>query len=371
MLHDERLEVRTEALLYLTMHAPIDPLERIEELGGFADYSITAGMIAFLAHPGERQNLEVARIMMDTMTSGDGENIWRTKIEAARLIASLPDAFDAQLLRLLRDADPRVAREAAVTVGVLGKQDHAADVILRLRDPLVVPDAQDALVALGESVVDVLRGYLADRTAAREIRREIPELLVRIDTPSAFSALADNLSDPDVRIRFRIITALNKLSQRHPAWRVNANVLEPVVNLEVVGLCRSHQVLAVLERERLLSGDFAAALSDNIRDQTERIFRLLKVMHPDVDLHSAYVGLQSTNVAIHDNALELVEAVLNARLREVLVPLFDGAVSGATRMQTADRVTGIRIDTPADALKVLAESDDEWLRTCAASIDLS
>ena len=46
------LEVRTEALLYLTEHAHIDPLTLIEQLGDFPDFSIRAAMVAFLARPG-------------------------------------------------------------------------------------------------------------------------------------------------------------------------------------------------------------------------------------------------------------------------------------------------------------------------------
>jgi len=42
LLYDERLEVRTEALLYLTQHTTIDPLDRIDRLGEFADYSVRA-----------------------------------------------------------------------------------------------------------------------------------------------------------------------------------------------------------------------------------------------------------------------------------------------------------------------------------------
>ena len=54
LLYDERLEVRTEALLYLTQYATIDPLDRIDRLGEFADYSVRASAVAFLAHGARR-----------------------------------------------------------------------------------------------------------------------------------------------------------------------------------------------------------------------------------------------------------------------------------------------------------------------------
>ncbi|MBI3484931.1 MAG: MFS transporter, partial [Acidobacteria bacterium] len=57
LLQDSSLEVRTEALLYLCHHSHMDPLECIQQLGDFADFSIRSAMVAFLARPGDTQNL--------------------------------------------------------------------------------------------------------------------------------------------------------------------------------------------------------------------------------------------------------------------------------------------------------------------------
>ena len=62
LLYDPDLWVRTEALLYIAHHAHIDPLERIEQIGNFPDFSIRSAMVSFLAQPGETQNLEAARL---------------------------------------------------------------------------------------------------------------------------------------------------------------------------------------------------------------------------------------------------------------------------------------------------------------------
>ena len=62
LLRDPSPEVRTEALLYLAHHGQVDPLERIQQLGDFADFSIRSsdpglGMgIEFIeAHFGQRK----------------------------------------------------------------------------------------------------------------------------------------------------------------------------------------------------------------------------------------------------------------------------------------------------------------------------
>src|SRR6185436_1469942 len=104
-----------------------------------------------------------------------------------------------------------------------------------------------------------------------------------------YTALVEHLDEPDSRIRFRIITALNKLSQMHPGWRVDAAVVDAVLKGEIAGLYRSYQVLGVLQHHDAPAA--MAALRDAIANQTERIFRLLKVLYPETDLHSIHVGL--------------------------------------------------------------------------------
>lgn len=366
MLYDDRLEVRTEALLYLTRHGQIDPLERIEELGAFTDYSIRASMVAFLARPGDTQNLDAARVMLDTMVREEGEARRRTRIEAARLISWLPDAFEAQLRRLLHDPDPEVVRHAVIAVGALKKRLLVSDVLERMRDPLVVPDAVDALARFGDSVVGTLRDYLADRSVPREIRRELPELLLQIGTAGAQYVLIENLTERDTRIRFRIITALNKLGQLYPHRRADTAAIESVLRAEIHGLYRSYQVLGALQRHAAAPDAVEHALRDGIAHETERIFRLLKLLYPSADMHSAYVGLQSDNIVVHDNALEFVETVLSPILRELLIPLLDSDITIDARVQVADHVTGLPIKTAEDAIRVLIVSDDAWLRSCAA-----
>lgn len=366
LIYDPHLEVRTEALLYLTHHTHIDPLDRIEQLGGFADYSIRASTLAFLARPGQAQNLDAARLILDGMVRERGEGGRRTRIEAARLLAWLPDDFEAQLGTLLRDEDPEVARHAVMAVGALRKRPFVPDVVNRMGDPLVVPDAVDALSRFGDGIAGTLSDYLGDPSVPRAVRRELPELLLRIGTTRTHRVLLDNLAERDAHIRFRIITALNKLAQAHPDRRLELRLVETVLTAEIIGLYRSHQVLGALQRHDAAPDVVTHALRDAIRHELERVFRLLKVLYPSTDMHSAYVGLQSDNPVVHDNALEFVETVLNSELRTLLVPLLDRDITVDQRVQIADHVTSIPIKTAAEAVRVLVATDDAWLQACAA-----
>ena len=365
LLYDQYLEVRTEALLYLTQHATIDPLDRIDRLGEFADYSVRASAVAFLARPGRAQNVDAAQLILDGMVRDDGDDGRRTRIEAARLLTWLPDVFESSLLQLLHDPDPDVARHAVIAVGVLRKRRLVPEVIDRLREPLIVPDAIDALAGFGDAIVGTVRDFLVDPLVPREIRRELPELLVRIGTANARFVLMENLTERDTKIRFRIIRALNRLAQPGP-MRVDVKLVDLVLHAEILGLYRSHQVLGAVERYAGAPEFVEPALRDAIEHETERIFRLLQVRHPGIDMHSAYVGLRSGNLVVHDNALEFVETVVSPQLRELLVPLLDRDVPLDRRVQVADAVIGVPIVTLEEAVRILASADNAWLQACAA-----
>lgn len=314
LLYDEHLEVRTEALLYLVEHAHIDPLERIEQLGDFPDFSLRAAMAAFLARPGPAQNLDAATAIIGAMVRESGESGQRTRLEAARLIAILPDAFDRELRVLLQDENPEVAGAAMRAV-------------VRLR--------RDASVA-------TLGGLLRDPAVSAEIRREIPVVLQSIGTRAAEQSLMENVIDADPVVRHRIIAALNKLLQQHPERRLDRNLLQTLLYAEIVGHYRSYQSIAS-PGPRL--GPGAQAVAETMRQEAERIFRLLKMVYPEHDMHSAYVGLQSADPVVHDNAIEFLDAILTPELRSLLIPLFDRDVSPRDRAHIAAQLVNAPIAT--------------------------
>jgi hypothetical protein len=127
-------------------------------------------------------------------------------------------------------------------------------------------------------------------------------------------------------------------------------------------------VLGALQRHNAAPDVVTHALRDAIAHETERIFRLLKVLYPAADMHSAYVGLQSDNPVVHDNSLEFVEAVLSRELRQILVPLLDSGITVDERVHFADQIIGIPIRSAEEAVRILAATDDAWMQASAAVV---
>jgi AAA family ATP:ADP antiporter len=366
LLRDPDLNVRTEALLYLTYHTHVDPLQLIEGVGDFPDFSVRSAIVAFLARPGEAQNLETAHQILAGMVCEQGAECQRTRLEAARLLGLVPDSFDPLLSTLLADADTAVAREAIRSVGKLRKRRLVPDLLDRLSHHELGGEAAEALGELGNTIVGALRDHLGDPSVAIEARREIPAVLVKVGTPAAADVLMENLMESDTSLRFRIISALNKLCSLHPEIETDIQTLETVLAAEILGHYRSYQILDKISTTADSQDPVATALTESIQHELERIFRLLGLLYPNLDLHAAYLGLQSKSIAVHDNALEFLDNVLKSQLRDMLVPLLDGKITVGERARLANRLVRAKIENREHAVAALVNSDDPWLKSCGA-----
>lgn len=366
LLRDPDLHVRTEALLYLAYHARIDPLERIQTLGDFPDYSIRAGMVAFLSQPGRLQNIDAARVLLGGMVHEAGEAGKPARLEAATLLARIPNEFGVELARLIEDADTDVARAALGSLGELRRRDLAELAIARLNDRALGEAALDALVALGPPVLPTLATALSGDDVAPAIRRAIPAVVARIGTSRGQRILVDHLLQPDVVLRMRVIGALNTFHKLHQDVDVDRQAVEMVLMAEIMGHYRSYQILGSLGDAFETTEPVALALHSSMQQEVERIFRLMGLRWPEFDMHSAYVGLTSTNAAVRANAIEFLDNILKPQVRSLLVPLLDAQVPTDERVRLANRVLGASVDTREQAVAALLASDDPWLRSCGA-----
>ncbi|MFB3853848.1 MAG: Npt1/Npt2 family nucleotide transporter [Vicinamibacterales bacterium] len=367
MLNDKDVRVRTEALLYLAHNSNIDPLARIDELGNFEDFSIRSAMVAFLARRGPTQNLDAASLLLDSMVTEGGPGGARTRLEAARLIAILPNCFEPQLAALLEDPEPEVVRQAIRAAGRLCRRRFMERLIHFLGDPEFATDGAEALAQCGDRVVGTLRDHLVDDEVPIRLRREIPAVLARIGSQAAMAALMENLITADAVLRSRIVSGLGRLTERHPEYQVDRQAIETALVAEAMGHYRSYEILATLGAPAgELDDPVTHGLRESMKQELERIFRLLEMLSPEQDVRSAYVGVQSDNPVIHDKALELLDNVLRPQLRALLVPLCDSEVSTAERMELARRMLGSNLGSREEAVAALIYSEDPWLKACAA-----
>jgi len=365
LLRDPHLGVRTEALLYLAHFSHIDPLEHIQ-LGDFPDFSIRSAVAAFLSRQGPSQSLEAAYEILNIMVNDAGPEGRENREEAARLLVVFPDCFDEQLKKLLADPEPEVVIHAIRAVGKHRKRQLVHDVLHRLPDPKLRDESVEALAQFGDTIVGMLSDHISDPAEAMDVRREIPAVLLRIGTASVGRALMENILEPDNTLRFRTIAALNKLQQTPSAMSLDLELMDTALQAEIMGHYRSYQILGMLQERPDQDDPIMRGLRESMREEVERIFRLMSLMHPHLDLHSAYVGLQSKDRIVHDNALEFLDNILKQQMRSLLVPLIDGEITLAERIRLANHLLHTDVVTKEQAVKALVSSEDPWLRACGA-----
>jgi ATP:ADP antiporter, AAA family len=366
LLKDPDPTVRTEAMLFLVHHAHVDPLLLLDRLTDVEDFSIQSAIAAYLARPGDSQNLVAARKIFEELAADQGPANQRSREEVAKLLGQLPDSFDPLLTNLISDPAPAVSRMAISSAGKLRKDSLVPQLISLLATPDFSQDSAQALAQLGNSVVAHLSDAIGNPAAPVEIRREIPLILATIGTPEAAQALHENLLEPDTSLRFKIISALNKLQRSHPDIKLDHQLLETVLAAEILGHYRSYQIMQALQWQSPSKDPVHSALTESLQQELERIFRLLGLLFPQLELHSVYLGLQSPNKTVHDNALEFLENVLKSQLRSVLVPLLDGRVSPTERADLAEHLVRTKIENCEQAVVALVLSEDPWLKSCGA-----
>ena len=365
LLRDPDLGVRTEALLYVTREMRVDPLRQLEELGDFEDFSIRAGMAAFLASPGPSQNLDAARVILTTMAQSEGEPGLRDRVQAARVLSLVPGLFTDLVVLLMRDTEVAVARLATAAASVVMREEVVAALLEALARPELVADAAVKLARYGNALVPELARRLDDSATPVAIKRELPQVLVRIGTPVAMEILVEGLLQADVTLRHRVIASLNKMHDLHPEVRIDDQLVELVLAAEIAGHYRSYQVLEPLRTQVKGEDSVLDAIRQSMEQELERIFRLMSLLFPGPGLHDAYVGVRSKNPTVRDNALEFLENVLKPELRRLLLPLLDSQVTIDERVALANQIVGAPVETAEQAITTLLASEDSWLRSCA------
>jgi len=377
LLADDSLEVRTEALQYLVVHAGRDPLTLLSTERDIPDYGLQGAVVGFLARTGEPEYFTAAELIFRGMLAHAGPDAAHSRAEAARVLGVIPPPCElhTQLFRLLRDDDFEVLEQALLSAGKIQGSEFLPLVIEKLGEPRLRGTARAALVQYGPQAVHMLRDCLNDATVPLAIRKQIPKVLARIPSSDSADALAYSLIQSDPGMRFDVLKALNKLRARDPGLVPPRSNVEDLLNVELLGYYRSFQILAAIDPNAStappgLSGRggesmLTRALRERMAYELERIFRLLALLYPPRDVHNAFLGLTLGTPQRQANAQEVLEHLLQPDLYRRLVKGLDSETPLPEKVEFARRLCGSSVKSRNEALRILLHSEDVWLSACA------
>jgi AAA family ATP:ADP antiporter len=366
LLDDADLATRTEALVYLARHTGVDPLDRLGDVREQPDFTVQAGIVAFLTRPGQGDHTDAVRVLLERMVDDLAPDAAPARAQAARLLAFLPPGFTEFAPALLGDPDIDVRRQTLASLSRPGAAACAPAVVRALADPALSDVAARALEAMGSEALDALSAALDSAEVPIEARRRIPDIVADVAGARARLVLTRHLLQPDPALRHGVIRVLSRSAGEAAGARVADEALETGLAAEILGHYRSYQILGRLGDTAGTHDIVGTRLRQSIEQERERIFGLMEMRWPDRDLRMVHLALRSSNPAVQANGVELLDNILPPEMRPILVPLLDPQVSVRERARLANRFVGTPIDTREHAVAALIESEDPWLRACGA-----
>jgi ATP/ADP translocase/HEAT repeat protein len=257
------------------------------------------------------------------------------RVRASEVLRRLGRAAYRPLRELLSDGSAEV-RRAALRAAVQVADPRLVTLLIEaLRDSSTRGRASAALVAIGAPAVMPLLELFAS-TEDRSLRLALPRLVRRIGAPSAFDGLLAHVDHPDGHVRLRVLAALASLRAKLRRAPLEAAFVETRVRDE---LARAYGRMAAFERARVEHGTVLLELAHtSYADRaTKRILRLLSLRYDKGALDLVRKGLAQP--ARRGNALELLDGLLEPKLRGLVMPWLDD-VPMSVRVERAGALIG-------------------------------
>lgn len=273
------------------------------------------------------------------------------RITAELAIARAAPHADTPLVRgvlveLLEGDDVSVAIEAATAMARIGAADFLPALVPKLADRALRADIVGILPSLGAPALDHLDATLRDPTQPEAVRREVPTALGRFPAMSSVPVLLRGMADANGAVKYRAIITLERLLHTEPSlaespvgWGPGSGGRSWLID-EVEGTLT--QIYEFIDR-RTIMGDGAEAdpsratdahtflvrlLRDKQRHAEERLVRLIGLLHPSEDFGSIWRGLSAKQSRVRASSQELLDHLVEPRLRQPVGALFDDCSDG-------------------------------------------
>jgi hypothetical protein len=252
--------------------------------------------------------------------------------------ASMADP-EIQEILWLRSRDPEQIRR------VLRNEEGLTAALVPHAIPLlawapVAPDAIFALRKVSEERVGQLIDALIDPNQDFSVRRRLARVFSVCVSQRAADGLMLGLDDLRFEVRFQCGRSLSTMLETNPLIHIDKDRVLSVVLREVaVGR-------PVWESRRLLDGmettDKASFADEFVRDRAGQslahVFTLLSLVLPREPLQIAFRGLQTADQHLRGTALEYLEEVLPASIRERLWPFLEDRRSTRNPARPRDEI---------------------------------
>jgi len=316
-LSDPDPRVRATAVIAL---ARIGGDDEVEDIAGHLDDEDegvrVAALAALMDESGVEGSMRGAPLLQQKLRSADRGD----RIESTEVLALLQKGTHRPLARLMTDPDPTVRRAALRAAGKSPDPRFTDILVHALSEPGLRKRAGAALVAIGPPAIDPLVALLDDTTTARRVRLEIPRLLRAIPSEVGYQRLRGLVSHPDEHLRLRVLAALSRQRRELSRRPSSLSRIEELATRELEdGYTR---MAAWTKASKRYEHPLLADLME-FRDArtVRRILRVLELRYDRATLKLVRSGIERPHRRA--NAIEVLDTILEARLRPLILPLLD------------------------------------------------
>ncbi len=234
--------------------------------------------------------------------------------------------------RELITGDPDVAQALLHQLTAKSAQPMVAYAILLLAHRDLHTAAFDALSRISATITGQLTDVLVDGDADLLVRRRVALVLAHSGTQRGLDALLLGATDADFAIRYVCSRALAQLTAREPRLRIDrAKVLHALL-VELDHRTRKAARPNFVPDRREDAPVFAMRRPHAVVDYTlDHVFTMVALHIARDQLQMAYAALQDDDVRQRGTALEYLQTILPADLRDAVWPFVDQLASQPTR----------------------------------------
>ena len=369
LLKDDEAEVRAAAVRALAIVRGEAAIGLMRPHLDDRDPRLAVTAATALAASSNPEDVDAAEATLERLSSDSRPSGATARQEVAQALGAIAHPrFRRLLVPLMYDPQREVALEAIKSAGRLGGEDYifVPALVSLLRNRLLKASARQVLVGYGEGVIDTLAYFLRDPDEDIWVRRHIPSTLAQIPSQKTMNVLVDALGEGDGFLRFKVINALLRLKQSHPAFAVPAERVQPLLVQE------SNRYFSYLSLHyNLVHKDPAAkesliarALFEKLGRTLDRLYRLLGLLYPWKDISAARWSLEHGDARVKASAAEYLDNLLDSQVRKRVMPVLED-LPIEEKVRRGNLLLKTRVRDAEDSLAQLVHDEDQIVAAAA------
>jgi len=333
------------------------------------DQALSIVAAAALASSAQAEDVAAAEEQLRKFSSDTRDQATPARLLAARALGDVTNpAFRPLLVPLMYDANVEVALAAVDSAGKLGAQDFlfVAPLVSLLRNRRLKSAARQVLIGYGEPVVAPLAYFMLDREEDIWVRRHVPSTLGLLPFPSSVAALLSALDDSDGFLKFKAVSALERIRRTNPEIAIDAEVVTRHLHAEA-GLAFS---ALTLHHNLFVAGglDTGALLARSLEEKHQRrlgrTFQLLGLINTPSDIAAVRHSLSDSDPKVRSRGIEYLDNLLSGDVRKRVMILVED-MPADERIRKGNVMYRTRVRDVEDTVAQLLHDEDESIAAAA------